>query len=132
MRIQFNLHYRTSFGEQLVLNVLTDSGALQQHRMGTTDGVHWTCELSKAVRTAPYMDYYYSLMRDVREVRQEWTTIPHRLEFAAKRGTVYRVYDYWRDIPDDAYRYSSAFTECIDPRKRQFSDTTAFARTLRL
>ena len=132
MRIEFHLDYRTTFGEELVLNVLAESGDVARHKMGTLDGSHWTCELTKAVKTTPYIDYYYSLVRDVREVRQEWTTVPHRLEFAARKGVAYRVYDHWIDIPEDSYLYSSAFTDCIDQRERQFSDPTAFSRTVRL
>ena len=64
--------------------------------------------------------------------RQKWLVRPHRLEFAALKGVNYTVYDHWLDIPDDAYMYSSAFTECIAARERALSAGTEFLRTVRL
>ena len=39
MRIGFNLEYQTTFGEELVLNILSE-GKTEQHKMGTIDGYH--------------------------------------------------------------------------------------------
>ena len=44
MRLQFNLEYQTTFGEELMLNILTDKEQTEQHRMTTGDGLHWTHE----------------------------------------------------------------------------------------
>ena len=53
MRIGFNLEYQTTFGEELMLNILAE-GKTEQHKMGTLDGLHWMCELSKvADRASP-------------------------------------------------------------------------------
>ena len=65
-------------------------------------------------------------------MRHEWLVEPHRLEFAAVRGTHYTVFDHWIDIPEDSYLYSSAFTECVASRERTLSTTTEYARTIRL
>ena len=46
MKIRFNLEYQTTFGEELMLNILAE-GKTEQHKMGTLDGLHWMCELSK-------------------------------------------------------------------------------------
>ena len=131
MKIRFSLEYQTTFGEELALNILTD-GKTEQHKMGTLDGLHWTCELSKAVRTSACIDYYYSLMRGDQELRHEWLVMPHRLEFAATRGAKYTVYDHWIDIPEDAYMYSTAFTECIAAREQKLSELTTYGKTVRL
>ena len=50
MKIIFNLEYQTTFGEELAVNIIMD-GKTEQHKMGTLDGLHWTCDLSKAVKT---------------------------------------------------------------------------------
>ena len=57
---------------------------------------------------------------------------PHRLEFAAVKGARYTVYDHWLDIPEDAYMYSSAFTDCVMARKRALTTPTEYQRTVRL
>ncbi|MCR4583281.1 MAG: 4-alpha-glucanotransferase [Prevotella sp.] len=131
MKLNFNLEYQTTFGEELVLNLLTAS-TTEQHKMATLDGQHWTCELSKAVKTAAYVDYYYSVYRGEQETRHEWLVSPHRLEFAATKGARYTVYDHWLDIPEDAYMYSSAFTDCVAARKKHLSKEQSFLRTLRI
>ena len=131
MRIVLNLEYQTTFGEELAVNILLD-GKTEQHKMGTLDGCHWMCELSKAVKTNTHMDYYYSVMRGDEETRREWLTIPHRLEFVAVKGAHYTTYDHWIDIPEDAFLYSSAFTECVAARERKMSPETEFAKTVRI
>ena len=131
MRINFHLEYQTTFGEELVLNILKDDTA-EQHKMGTLDGLHWSTELSKPVKTSTHIDYYYSVMRGDQQERTEWLTEPHRLEFAAQKGVHYTVYDHWIDIPEDAYLYSSAFTECVAARKLDMSPQTTFGKTVRL
>ena len=131
MRIGFNLEYQTTFGEELVLNILSE-GKTEQHKMGTIDGYHWTCELSKAVKTSTHIDYYYCVMRGDQQCRTEWLVMPHRLEFAAAKGTRYTVYDHWLDIPEDSFMYSSAFTDCVAARQRNMSAETSYAKTVRL
>ena len=131
MRIVLNLEYQTTFGEELAVNILLD-GKTEQHKMGTLDGCHWMCELSKTVKTNAHMDYYYSVMRGDEETRREWLTIPHRLEFVAVKGAHYTTYDHWIDIPEDAFLYSSAFTECVAARERKMSPETEFAKTVRI
>ena len=131
MRIVLNIEYQTTFGEELAVNILLD-GKTEQHKMGTLDGCHWMCELSKAVKTNTHIDYYYSVMRGDEETRHEWLTMPHRLEFAATKGARYTAYDHWIDIPEDAFMYSSAFTDCVAARERKLSPETNFAKTVRL
>ena len=132
MRLQFNLEYQTTFGEELMLNILTGNEQTEQHRMTTNDGLHWTCELTKALEPGTYIDYYYALMRGDEQVRHEWLVETHRLEFAATLATSYTVYDHWIDIPEDSYMYSSAFTDCVNKRERQLSTASEYSRTVRL
>jgi len=132
MRLQFNLEYQTTFGEELVLNILTDKETTEHNRMTTNDGRHWTCELSKKTTPGTYIDYYYTLMRGDELARHEWLVEPHRLEFAAAKAQRYIVYDHWLDIPEDSYMYSSAFADCVMKRERQLSTASEFGRTIRL
>ena len=121
MRLLFNVEYHTSFGEFLVLNILSgdDASKVSHHKMTT-------------LKAGTYIDYYYSVVRGDEEVRHEWLVEPHRLEFAAQKGIRYVVYDHWIDIPEDSYMYSSAFTDCIMACQREFSPTSEFQQTVRL
>ncbi len=134
MRLLFNVEYHTSFGEFLVLNILSgdDASKVSHHKMTTLDDSHWFIELNKTFKAGTYIDYYYSVVRGDDEVRHEWLVEPHRLEFAAQKGIRYVVYDHWIDIPEDAYMYSSAFTDCIMACQREFSPTSEFQQTVRL
>ena len=133
MKILFNVEYQTTFGEDLVLNILSDDATkTSKHKMTTLDGLHWFVELTKAMKPGTYIDYYYSLIRGDEEARHEWLVEPHRLEFAAQKGVRYTVYDHWIDIPEDAYLYSSAFTDCVMACQRELSTTTEYQRTVRL
>ena len=131
MRIGFNLEYQTTFGEELMLNILAE-GKTEQHKMGTLDGLHWMCELSKTVKADKCIDYFYSVVRGEEQTRTEWLTEPHRLELVAAKGARYTVYDHWIDIPEDAFLYSSAFTECVAAREKKPSEETHFDKTVRL
>ena len=131
MKLCFHLEYQTTFGEELVLNILSGDKT-EAHKMGTLDGLHWTCELNKAVKTSAHIDYYYSVMRGGQQTRTEWLVEPHRLEFAAAKGARYTVYDHWIDIPEDSFLYSSAFTDCVAARERKMSEQVSYAKTVRL
>ena len=137
MKLQFNLEYRTTFGEELVLSLFcgdikAPSTKVEQHKMTTLDGIHWFCELKKSLKACTYVDYYYSVWKGDQETRHEWLVVPHRLEFAAIRGVSYRIYDHWIDIPEDSYMYSSAFTECVAARKCKMSELEEYGKTVRL
>ena len=132
MKILFNLDYKTISGEQLVLNIIGENGCVDSHSMQTNDGVNWSLDLSHTAKSGSFIDYYYSLMNGTEEKRREWLVVPHRLEFAAVRGTKYLVYDHWIDIPEDSYLYSSAFTDCVLARERALSTKSEYTRTIRL
>ena len=53
------------------------------------------------------------------------------LETNNGRGT-YRLYDKWIDMPGDSFRYSSAFTECLNRHVLSRPQSKHFNKTLRL
>ena len=132
MKLLFNLEYQTTFGEELMLNIQKEDGKTEQHKMDTLDGSHWTCEMSKNVKVGSSMNYYYSLVRGEQEMRHEWLAAPHLLDFSSKGTQCYVIYDHWIDIPDDAFMYSSALTDCIMYCQREQSMVTDYQRTVRL
>ena len=134
MKLLFNLEYQTTFGEDLVINLLSADNPqkVSSHKMSTLDGLHWHVELSRAVKPGPYLDYYYSVCRGETVARHEWLMEPHRLELSAQKAARYTVYDHWIDIPEDAYMYSSAFTECVSPRQPEVPAASEAPKTVRL
>lgn len=124
MNILLNITYDTSFGEELVLNLITgrEEGSIvtTPYRMHTNDGHVWKCDLNLGLETGTHIDYYYTVVRgETTVVRSEWVVEPHRLELTSIRGGPFVVYDHWLGIPSDSYLYSSAFTDCI--RRRRMS-----------
>ena len=134
MKIIFNIEYQTTFGDELVVNILPEkeSEKALQYKMQTADGTHWWCAVSEKSLSKGSIDYYYSVIRGEEEMRHEWLVQPHRLEFATGEATHYTVYDHWTDIPEDAYMYSSAFTDCVMARQRQQEASQEYACTVRL
>ena len=134
MNILFNLSYITSFGEELVLNVIEANGTgIPQHiKMHTNDGENWQCRASVKVANAKDITYYYSVEKNGVLSRHEWLVLPHRLAFASSGADTYNVYDRWIDIPNDSYLYSSAFTECVSSHTKKACRKTNYTKTLRL
>ena len=130
MTIQFNIDYRTTFGEELVLNVV-EGEQLGRYPMSTNDGCRWTCELA-AAGAQRILPYYYSVSRSGSVEKVEWQTVKHQLDLTAERGDTYVVYDKWIVMPEDAYLYSSAFTDCINHQQPVAMKTSRFAKTVRL
>lgn len=133
MNIQLNIEYHTEYGDELLVAITTDGKLCESQllKMMTTDGSHWKVQLSVPADTG-FMDYSYRVMRNGADLRQEWTVVPHRLEFINDSASRYVVNDRWIDNPEDSYLYSSAFTECIAERKRDMSKVTGYHHTLRL
>lgn len=130
MRIQFNIDYQASFGEQLVLNVVREDG-VQAYRMSTLDGKRWSYVLLHE-DGASQVAYFYSVNRDGAPARKEWTTVTHVVELSARKAGEYVLYDRWNDIPEDSYLYSSAFTDCINQQQPRPAAATEFNKTVRL
>lgn len=132
MKIFFNIQYATTFGEILRLNVVGKGKDIEKvYSMNTYDGKSWHCEIT-AENGMSQMEYYYSVENGDSEVRNEWTTVSHRLELNAKRAMTYFVNDRWNDIPYDSYLYSSAFTDCVNRRHREPAKGSDYNQTLRL
>jgi 4-alpha-glucanotransferase len=130
MDLIFNIDYTTRYGEDLVLNVRQGEKTMSYH-MSTADGSRWTYRLVWQAGKGT-LDYFYSVEYAGNDEHHEWTTTMHRLELCCTQAHSYTLYDRWNDIPDDAYLYSSAFTECVNHRERKMPADTHYQRTVRL
>lgn len=117
MTVQFNIEYKAMFGEQIVVNIQTEEGELKLP-LETTDGERWVCDWCVESPEKSYT-YYYSVEREGKAVKTEWLIIKHQLDVNAKKAVAYTLYDHWKAMPEDAYLYSSAFTDCINHQAPQ-------------
>jgi len=120
MKISFQIEYRTQWGEELSVDVrwITSAGkeTCKEVMLATTDGVLWRAEMQLSIQ-AEQVTYSYAVVCNEKKVRTEWKSQPHRL--AVPTGVKRLVcQDRWRELPSDAYRYTSAFTEAFVRRNR--------------
>lgn len=130
MTVQFNIEYKAMFGEQIVVNIPTEEGELKLP-LETTDGERWACDWCVESPEKSYT-YYYSVEREGRAVKTEWLMIKHQLEVNAKKAAAYTLYDHWKAMPEDAYLYSSAFTDCINHQVPQVMKPETGSKIVRL
>ena len=130
MTVQFNIEYKVMFGEQIVVNIQTEEGELKLP-LETTDGERWACDWCVESPEKSYT-YYYSVEREGRAVKTEWLMIKHQLDVNARKAAVYTLYDHWKAMPEDAYLYSSAFTDCINHQAPQEMKPETGSKIVRL
>ncbi|MCI6828485.1 MAG: 4-alpha-glucanotransferase [Prevotella sp.] len=127
MTILLNLSYNTVFGEQLVANFIKGDKPedIVKQRMNTVNGSEWTCRVNTPEGTDA-VSYYYSVEKNGVLSRQEWQLQPHNIKLSASKSESFIAYDHWNDIPEDAYMYSSAITDCVAKRsKSKLAKTTS-------
>jgi 4-alpha-glucanotransferase len=130
MTVQFNIEYKAMFGEQIVVNIQTEEGELKLP-LETTDGERWACDWCVESPEKSYT-YYYSVEREGRAVKTEWLMIKHQFDVNAKKAAVYTLYDHWKTMPEDAFLYSSAFTDCINHQAPQKMKPESGSKIVRL
>ena len=127
MKLKFSIHYRTEWGQQMVVNITyrsNDGTERQAHLpMLTQDGEQWTAETAVVEsRRSPVgaFSYYYSLEdAEGRALRQEWNAVPRTYAFDPSKS--YRLVDYWRDLPLPSHLYSSAYAVTMGTGRSSFA-----------
>lgn len=130
MTIQFNIDYRVMFGEHIAVNIQSGEEVLKLP-LQTSDGEMWACDWCVESPEKSYT-YYYSVEREGRAVKTEWLMIKHQLDVNARKAAVYTLYDHWKAMPEDAYLYSSAFTDCINHQAPQEMKPETGSKIVRL
>lgn len=108
MKLTFHIQYRTVWGEnlQVILNE-NDSSLIE---LSTPNGIEWKGECDYSSPTGEQLvTYRYCVVRDGVIVRKEFGMIPHSFHLGNIQQTHYIIHDCWRDLPEDAFRYTSAF-----------------------
>ena len=130
MTIQFNIDYKAMFGEHIAVNIQSGEEVLKLP-LQTSDGEKWACDWCVESPEKSYT-YYYSVEREGRAVKTEWLIIKHQLDVNAKKAVAYTLYDHWKAMPEDAFLYSSAFTDCINHQAPQEMKPETGSKIVRL
>ena len=106
MNLNFHISYQTTFGEEVVLNVVCNKDAAHEsivkYPMTTLDGMHWTCSLGALPKSsAGTVHYFYSIERAGSTIHAEWQLQLHRLEWSDEKSYSYTTYDQWHAVPED-------------------------------
>ncbi|MCD8310565.1 MAG: 4-alpha-glucanotransferase [Prevotellaceae bacterium] len=136
MKLCFDIEYRTTWGEEVrVLGDIPELGgespgeALPLH---TVDGIRWQGEVEAALPCKRELHYLYQIYRDGKAVRTEWHALPRTLHLHDNEGQVYRLVDDWKDLPEQACFYTSAFTESLLARRKSGVPPIVFKRGLQV
>lgn len=117
MILSFHIEYRTSWGEEVrVLGSITELGNNQPGKavpLQTVDGIHWTLDADIQAPENGIVQYSYHIYRDGKDTRTEWNSLPRTLYVSADKKKVYRLQDCWKNLPEQQYFYTSAFTESL-------------------
>ncbi|MBQ9187647.1 MAG: 4-alpha-glucanotransferase [Prevotella sp.] len=115
MKLRFTIHYRTEWGQQLVvlLSHRQQDGAERKMRipMLTQDGELWQAETAVVdSRRSPILSFTYLYTvedADGHVLRCEWDQLPRTFGFDSTK--IYTLNDQWRDLPLPAHLYTSAY-----------------------
>lgn len=117
MKLIFNIEYRTHWGEDVrVMGSVPELGnqsVQSAFPLQTLDGIHWTAEADIKVPANKTIQYSYHIYNNGTLSRSEWNSIPRTLHVPNNKKKVFRLQDYWKDLPEDLALYSSAFIESL-------------------
>lgn len=131
MKITFRIQYRTVWGESLCV-LLSQNHIQHTVEMTTRNGEEWTGKAEFDFHPSEPICYRYAVSRQGTLVRQEFGAIPHSFYPGNLQQQHYLIEDCWRDLPQDAYRYTSAFNNTYTPEQpSRLSDNTGRCITFR-
>lgn len=117
MTLLFNIEYRTNWGEGVrVLGSIPELGNNQPDKaipLHSADGIHWTTEVTNQTPENKTVNYSYHIYQDNKVMRSEWNNLPRTLHVTDNPQKKYRIEDCWKNIPEQQYFYTSAFTESL-------------------
>ncbi|MDL2213234.1 4-alpha-glucanotransferase [Bacteroides sp. OttesenSCG-928-N06] len=115
--LSFHIEYRTNWGEEVkLLGSVPELGnnipqkAISLH---TVDGINWITKQEIEVPASKIIEYNYCIYKDGSEIRREWESFARKIYLNGPDKQSYKIYDCWKNIPEDSYFYSSAFTESL-------------------
>lgn len=117
MKLNFNIDYRTAWGESIYLTgsipALGGGDESKAVKLNLDRPGLWTLTLELPDGTQAF-EYNYLVRNDYDTLRREWGG-PHRFRPGYDVQS-YELYDSWQDQPADKPYYSAVFTDCINRR----------------
>lgn len=117
MKVNFNIDYRTSWGESVyVTGSIAELGGGDKNaalKLDYKGSGQWSLTIEFPDETSEFT-YNYIIRRDNGEVREEWGALHRFIKGRSVKN--YEIYDNWSDLPSDKVYYSSVFTDCINYR----------------
>ena len=75
---------------------------------------NWTAELELEVpQEGMTINYSYQIEQNGIVIRKEWDSFSRSIFLSGSSRKIYRINDCWKNIPEQLYLYSSAFTEAL-------------------
>ncbi len=132
MKIRYLITYRTNWGEELKVVMKYTTSAketVKEVGLSTSDGYCWggETELPKSTRR---LEYHYQVVCGGKIIREEWYAAGGRVLPVDGKERLYTMCDHWKDIPCDAYLYTSAFTDSFTRHFQGTSKMACYAHTL--
>lgn len=132
MKLHLSIEYGTQWGEAVVVlvNLQRQRGKAITERfpLETSDGLHWRGEVSLNARDVKSFSYEYAIAQGERLTRREWNTVPRT--FMSSERTDFVCYDYWRQVPELSYMYSSAYLNTLSLTAKGEAQPTYFDKTI--
>ncbi|MDD5185097.1 MAG: 4-alpha-glucanotransferase, partial [Paludibacter sp.] len=118
MKIQFNIHYITQWGESLYLLLYNpEESTIKEPKsivMQFNDKFEWTIEITLDSSVSSVL-YQYALLNSDKTFKREYGAI-RKVEFDTTHENI-KIQDYWRSSFGDSPFTSAAFTNCFFKRK---------------
>lgn len=118
MKLKLCINYQAQPGEELYVNVRLADGNYEKYCMQSENWYEWTAGIDAQPMEDGNVYYFYTVNRMETEIRREWLGMMHSVQVDVQAHDFYTCSDIWYDMPEDSYLFSSAFTECIQRRKR--------------
>jgi len=119
MKIQFNIHYITQWGESLYLILYNpEESTIKEPKsivMQFNDKFEWTTEITLDSTVSSVL-YQYALLNSDKTFKREYGAV-RKVEFDTTHENI-RIQDYWRSSFGDSPFTSAAFTNCFFKRKK--------------
>lgn len=134
MKISFHIEYRTNWGEEVrILGSVPELGnndPLKAIPLHTVDGIHWSVEKEIQLPESQHIEYDYYIYCDDSPIREEWKSFSRHLYLTGNSKKQYRTYDCWKNLPEQQYFYSSAFTESLLARRNRIDVPKGYKKGL--
>ena len=117
MKIHLHIPYQTKTDENLcaVLFIQTPQLPMRQIvNLQSTDGIHWEGQTDLNLTENATLTYAYYVLKNRQMVRREWNVFPRQIHLSIKQHA-YHLYDWWRELPSQSWRYSAALTPFTTP-----------------